>query len=86
MAESIVTTSGDVPSPCTWNRYIDGSCTKDRSGADLVIESPGNEQHEHALKFMFTTSNNKAKYETLIAGIEQCYTTGVDSVQAFSDS
>jgi len=35
---------------------------------------------------MFKASNNEAEYEALIARIELCYTTGADSVQAFSDS
>jgi len=38
------------------------------------------------LKFMFKASNNEAEYEALIAGVELCYTTGADSVQAFFDS
>jgi len=31
-------------------------------------------------------SNNKAKYEALMAGVKLCYTTGTDSVQVFLDS
>ena len=66
--------------------YVDGSSTKDGSGADLIIESPTGTRYELALKFMFKASNNEAKYEALIVGIERCYTAGADSVQAFPDS
>ena len=72
--------------PWPWNLYIDDSSTKDGSGVGLIIESPAGVWHEHALKFMFKASNNEAEYETLIEGIELCYTVGVDSVQAFFDS
>jgi len=69
-----------------WHLYVDGSSTKDGSGAGLIIESPGRTRYEHALKFMFKASNNEAEYEALIAGLELCYTAGADHVQAFSDS
>ena len=35
---------------------------------------------------MFKASNNEAEYEALIVRIELCYTAGVDSIQAFSNS
>jgi len=86
LAESIIATSGYVPSLRTWNLYVDGSSTKNGSGAGLVIESPSGERHGHTLKFTFKASNNEAECEAMIAGIELCYTAGADSVQAFSDS
>ena len=72
--------------PWPGNLYVDGLLTKDGSGADLIIESPTGVRYKHTFKFMFKLSNNEAEYEALIAGIELCYTTGADSVQAFSDS
>ena len=65
---------------------MDGSSTKDGSGANLIIEGPTGARYEHALKFMFKASNNEAEYEALVAGMKLCYTVGADSVQAFSDS
>jgi len=38
------------------------------------------------LKFLFKASNNEAEYKALIVGIELCYTTGANSLCAFSDS
>jgi len=72
--------------PSLGNLYIDGSSTKDGSGAGHIIESSVGDRYEHALKFMFKASNNEAEYEALITGIELCYTAGVDSVRAFSNS
>ena len=49
---------------------MDGSSTKDGSGAGLIIESPTKAHYEHALKFVFKASNNEAEYEALVTGIE----------------
>ena len=50
------------------------------------METPHGERQEHALKFMFKASNNKAEFEALISGIELCYTTRAYWVKAYSDS
>lgn len=65
-----------TPSP-SWNLYVDGSSTKDGSGAGLIIETSQGERQEHALKFVFMVPNNAAEYEALIAAIDLCYTAGV---------
>ena len=56
--------------------YVDNSSTKDESGANLIIESLTEVWHKHTLKFIFKASNNEAKYEALIAGIELCTLRG----------
>ena len=86
MAESTTPTSDNNAPLSPWNLYVDGSSTKDRSGAGLIIKSPSDQRYEHALKFMFKASNNEAEYKTLITGIELCFTADADSVQAFSNS
>jgi len=40
--------------------YIDRSNTNGESGAGLIMASPEGHTYEHALKFMFKTSNNEA--------------------------
>ena len=86
MVENTAPTAGHDPPPRPWNLYVYGSSTKDRSGAGLIIERPGGERHEHALKFMSKASSNEAEYEALIARIELCYTGRADSIQVFFDS
>jgi len=54
------------------NLYVDGLSTKDGRGAGLIIESPTRARYKHALKFMFKASNNEAKYEAFVMGIELC--------------
>jgi len=86
LVENLTPISDDESDPRPWSLYVDGSSTKDGSGAGLIIESPNRERYEHALKFLFKSSNNEGEYEALIVGIELCYTTGADLVWAFSDS
>ena len=69
LAENPTPAEGDLR-PRPWSLYVDGSSTKDGSGVGLIIKSPDGAWHEHALKFMFKASNNEAKYEALIVGIE----------------
>jgi len=60
LAERIAIASNNDPQPRSQNLYTDGSSTKDGSGTDLIIESPGRGRHEHAL---FKVFNNEAEYE-----------------------
>jgi len=85
LAESTTPAEKDSK-PQPWSLYVDGSSTKDDSGAGLIIESPTGARYEHALKFIFKASNKEAEYEALVVGIELCYTAGADHVQAFFDS
>jgi len=48
---------------------MDGLCTKDGSGTDLIIESSQGKRHEHTLKFMFKASNNEVEYPDSERGI-----------------
>ncbi|XP_022857914.1 uncharacterized protein LOC111378862 [Olea europaea var. sylvestris] len=56
-----------------WELYIDGSSTRDRSRASVVLISP--EQHIfcEALPFDFKASNNEVEYEALIIGVNDVY-------------
>ena len=51
------------------NFFVDGSSTDERAGAGIVLISPEDHKIHCALKFGFKASNNKAEYETLIAGL-----------------
>ena len=69
-----------------WILHIDGSSTKRGSGAGLVLTSPHGVKISYALKFGFEASNNEAKYEALIAGIQLTKDIGVEKLEVFSDS
>ncbi|XP_004292102.1 PREDICTED: uncharacterized protein LOC101304540 [Fragaria vesca subsp. vesca] len=69
-----------------WKLYVDGSVTKDKSGAGIILVSPDEFKYKYALEFKFSTSNNAAEYEALIRGLQLAQEIGVKSVQVFSDS
>jgi len=75
-----------VESDIAWILYIDVLATDEGSGAGLIIVSPKESTYEHALKFMFKTSNNEAEYEALLAGMELCHVLEVEHLKAFSNS
>ncbi len=49
--------------------YVDKPSTHKRSGAGIVLVSPKGENLEFVLQLAFTTMNNVAEYEAIIAKI-----------------
>nr|GEZ39341.1 reverse transcriptase domain-containing protein [Tanacetum cinerariifolium] len=52
-----------------WILFTDGSSYIDGSEAGLILTNPEGTKFTYALRFMFDATNNKAKYEALIAGL-----------------
>jgi ribonuclease HI len=52
-----------------WRMSFDGACSSSRSGVGIVLMSPGNIMHPHAIKLQFVCTNNEAEYESLIQSI-----------------
>ncbi|GJW88013.1 reverse transcriptase domain-containing protein [Tanacetum coccineum] len=65
---------------------MDGSSCTDGSGAGLILTSLEGTEFTYALRFQFTTSNNEAEYEALIAGLRIATQMGVCHIQANVDS
>ena len=53
-----------------WILHVDGSSTSRGSEADLVLQGSHDSKISYVLKFGFEASNNKAKYEALVAGLK----------------
>lgn len=53
-----------------WKIYFDGACSKNGSGIGLIIEIPNAKINTHAYKLQLKCTNNEAKYEALIQGLE----------------
>jgi ribonuclease HI len=66
--------------------YVDGSSTKRRGGAGMVVITPEGEELKGSLKLEFKTTNNEAEYEAVIAGLELAIELGAKSVEIRSDS
>ena len=69
-----------------WSLRIDGSSNVNGSGTSVVLESPTREKVNYALRLEFPSSNNKAEYEALIAGLRLAREIGIEQVKVYSDS
>jgi ribonuclease HI len=69
-----------------WVIYVDGSSTKKRGGAGIVLFTPDGEKLSNSLKLEFKTTNNKAEFEAVVAGLGLALELGADSVELRSDS
>ncbi|XP_058223094.1 uncharacterized protein LOC131332813 [Rhododendron vialii] len=72
--------------PKPWVLQVDGSTTKDASGAGLILTSPKGQRLSYALRFEFKTTNNETEYEALVVGLELASAIGASHVLAKSDS
>jgi ribonuclease HI len=69
-----------------WTVNIDGSSTKEMSGAGVVLVSPEKDKFEYALQLRFRATNNKAEYEALLAGLKLSKSMGIENLTVKSDS
>ena len=58
-----------VQEPLSWKVYVDGAANYKGSDVGLVLTSPEGITIEKSLKLSFSTTNNKAEYETLLVGM-----------------
>uniref|UniRef100_A0A803QGS7 RNase H type-1 domain-containing protein n=1 Tax=Cannabis sativa TaxID=3483 RepID=A0A803QGS7_CANSA len=75
----------DLDDP-TWKVYVDSASNKNGSGAGVAMISPDRLRLQAALSFTFLTSNNKAEYEALIAGLNLTKAVRANRVEVYSDS
>ena len=69
-----------------WRLSVDGATNTQGSGAGLILTSPEGIDVEYALRFGFQASNNEAKYEAVIAGLNLAHSMEVDQLEVCSDS
>ena len=82
--KSVGLISAQCASP--WKVYVDGAANQRGSGVGLVLVSPEKITIEKSLKLGFSTTNNKAEYETLLMGMTMVQKMGGKIVEMFSDS
>ncbi|XP_074377157.1 uncharacterized protein LOC141718677 [Apium graveolens] len=81
--------SGEEEGPSNrdpWTLHVDGSATTERSGAGLILSSPGGFTIQQAITFAFKAMNNQAEYEALLSGLRLAKSLGVRSLTIYSDS
>uniref|UniRef100_A0A2N9IF11 Integrase catalytic domain-containing protein n=1 Tax=Fagus sylvatica TaxID=28930 RepID=A0A2N9IF11_FAGSY len=69
-----------------WTVNIDGSSTKEMSGAGVILVSPEGDKFEYALQLRFHATNNEAEYEALLAGLRLSKGMGIKALTVKSDS
>ncbi|XP_072052088.1 uncharacterized protein [Arachis hypogaea] len=69
-----------------WKLYFDGSKHKDGAGVGILIVSPEGIPSEFLFELKYPCSNNVAKYEALILGLEILIDKGALEVQILGDS
>ena len=75
--------TSDLP---IWRLSVDGAANAQGSGSGLILTSPDMIDVEYALKFGFQASNNEAKYEAVIAGLNLAHSMEADQLEVSSDS
>ncbi|XP_060960791.1 uncharacterized protein LOC133031326 [Cannabis sativa] len=84
--EAEATANIPAPSVPEWKVFVGGASNENGSGAGVAMISPSGLRLQAALRFDFLASNNKAKYEALIAGLRLAKTVGARRVEVYSDS
>ena len=69
-----------------WNIYTDGSSNRRAGGAGVVIRTPEGDKIEYMIRLDFPTTNNKAEYEALVAGLDLARAIGAESMVVHCDS
>ncbi|XP_075653797.1 uncharacterized protein LOC142624160 [Castanea sativa] len=70
----------------TWKVSVDGAANQRGLSMGLVLVSPEGLMFEKSLRLGFSATNNKAKYEALMVGMDMVQKIRGKSVQMFSDS
>jgi ribonuclease HI len=69
-----------------WELFVDGASNSKGSGAGIVLVSPKGLVLEQAVRLKFSASNNEAKYEALMIGLQTARKLGANHLQVFCDS
>ncbi|XP_024190469.1 uncharacterized protein LOC112194462 [Rosa chinensis] len=69
-----------------WILFFDGSRTETLAGARIILENPAGDHFSYSFQLEFKCTNNQAKYEALIIGLEVLLELGVRDVQVRGDS
>ena len=65
---------------------MDGATNAQGSGVGLILTSPDGIDVEYTLRFGFQASNNEAKYEAVIIGLNLAHSMEADKLEVSSDS
>jgi hypothetical protein len=69
-----------------WALFFDGSSCSKGGGVGILLISPRGEIFEFAIPIQPTVTNNQAKYEALLRGLQYLREAGAVSVEVYGDS
>ncbi|GAA0176223.1 hypothetical protein LIER_29255 [Lithospermum erythrorhizon] len=69
-----------------WKLYVDGASNEKGSEAGILIEGPEHEVIEYAIRFSFKATNNEAKYEAMITGLQIAQALKIRRLLVWGDS
>ena len=69
-----------------WVVNVDGSSTLYARGIGVILKSPEGDKLKYAARLQYQTTNNEAKYETLLKGLELAKSIRAKSVIVQGDS
>ncbi|XP_075640480.1 uncharacterized protein LOC142612246 [Castanea sativa] len=84
--EFTVTDNQGVEKAPIWSIHTDESSNKHVGGAGVVLRTPKGDKIECMIRLNFSTTNNEAEYEALIAGLDLIIAAGANSMIVYSDS
>ncbi|GJW25030.1 reverse transcriptase domain-containing protein [Tanacetum coccineum] len=71
---------------CEWKLYTGRASIFDCLGAGLMLINPKGKEYTYALRFEFETTNDKAEYEALLAGLRIAQEMEIVNLAIFVDS
>ncbi|GKE22336.1 reverse transcriptase domain-containing protein, partial [Tanacetum coccineum] len=69
-----------------WTLFTNGASNLKGSEAGLVLTGPSGVEYTYALRLTYTSTNNKAEYESLLAGLRIARKMMIQSLEAKVDS
>ena len=69
-----------------WSIHTVGSSNRHVGGAGVVIQTPEGDKIECMIRLDFSTTNNEAKYEAFVAGLDLAKAAGVKNIVVHCDS
>ena len=70
----------------TWQLYFDGAAKSRGAGVGIVFVTPSGGLIPYSFVLLEICSNNVAKYEALIIGLELAHEMRIDQLEVFGDS
>jgi ribonuclease HI len=69
-----------------WKLFFDGLARREGEGVGIVLISPRGAIFEQSVRLEYFCTNNQAKYEAILLGLQVLSSMGVKHVEAFGDS